>query len=242
MQKSRLLFVAKWSAFISFLLLLIGTIGVILIDTDEYEFFDPSLSNMVELEPRTSELVELESSKIYIALRIDNSDSNAQLKLINESGIRFDGRSANWLDLPRTGLDDTVYNTVRVFEITKEGSYSIYNEGNNTLWLVDETANQNELFKQKSILIVTLSCCLGVPIGIVALLLTIIGWRRNKKNIKFKIISSSDIEIQNKDADIKIITSMNKVPDPFVEDTKNIIKHINTEEEKDTFWKEWDDE
>jgi len=252
--------IAKWMMVASFLLLLAGAIGIAFIDNEDFEFYDPDVTNLTKLSPESSESIYLESTKIYVALRIDDGISNASLKLINNSGDEYEGRSANWLDLPRTGIDNTVYMTVRVFEISSEGDYILFNEGNNTLWFVDETANQFEIFNESYILLVSLSCCMGIPIGFIALFLGIVGWRKEKKNINL-IDNQSGTELEYRESEIRIITDEERIPEPFIE-KKDIslinstkdglnLKHVdnaseyNEENKKlknDTYWEEWDND
>jgi hypothetical protein len=253
--------IAKWMMIASFLLLLAGAIGIAFIDNEDFEFYDPNVTNLTKLSPDSSESIYLESTKIYVALRIDDGISNASLKLINNSGDEYEGRSANWLDLPRTGMDNTVYMTVRVFEISSEGDYILFNEGNNTLWFVDETANQFEIFNESYILLVSLSCCMGIPIGFIALFLGIVGWRKGKKNINLIIDNQNGTELEYRESEIRIITDEERIPEPFIE--KNDISLINStkdrlnlkhvddtseykEENKklknDTYWEEWDND
>ena len=253
--------IAKWMMIASFLLLLAGAIGIAFIDNEDFEFYDPNVTNLTKLSPDSSESIYLESTKIYVALRIDDGISNASLKLINNSGAEYEGRSANWLDLPRTGMDNTVYMTVRVFEISSEGDYILFNEGNNTLWFVDETANQFEIFNESYILLVSLSCCMGIPIGFIALFLGIVGWRKGKKNINLIIDNQNGTELEYRESEIRIITDEERIPEPFIE--KNDISLINStkdslnlkhvddtseykEENKklknDTYWEEWDND
>ena len=219
------------------------------------------MTNLAKLSPESSESIYLDSTKIYVALRIDDGISDASLKLINNSGDEYEGRSANWLDLPRTGIDNTVYITVRVFEIKNEGDYILFNEGNNTLWFVDETANQFEIFNESYILLVSLSCCMGIPIGFIALFLGIIGWRKEKKNIDLIIDNQSGTELGDMESEIRIITNEEKIPEPFIE--KNNANLINSTKDKvnlkyfddtseskeenkklknDTYWEEWDND
>tara|TARA_B110000967_G_scaffold32247_1_gene30680 strand:- start:5745 stop:6515 length:771 start_codon:yes stop_codon:yes gene_type:complete len=253
--------VAKWMMVGSLLLLLAGAIGIAFIDNEDFEFYDPDVTNLAKLSPESSESIYLDSTKIYVALRIDDGISDASLKLINNSGDEYEGRSANWLDLPRTGIDNTVYITVRVFEIKNEGDYILFNEGNNTLWFVDETANQFEIFNESYILLVSLSCCMGIPIGFIALFLGIIGWRKEKKNIDLIIDNQSGTELGDRESEIRIITNEEKIPEPFIE--KNNANLINSTKDKvnlkyfddtseskeenkklknDTYWEEWDND
>ncbi len=253
--------IAKWMMVASFLLLLAGAIGIAFIDNEDFEFYDPDVTNLTKLSPESSESIYLESNKIYVALRIDDGVYNASLKLINNSGDEYEGRSANWLDLPRTGIDNTVYTTVRVFEISREGDYILFNEGNNTLWFVDETANQFEIFNESYILLVSLSCCMGIPIGFIALFLGIVGWRKEKRNINLIIDRQSGTELEDRESEIRIITNEEKIPEPFIEknnisltnstkdmlNLKNIDDVSETKEENkklknDTYWEEWDND
>ena len=239
---SRLLQIAKWLTLASFLLLLIGAIGIALIDDDSLNILDPSVTNMAELSPDSSKSISLENRGIYVALRIPGEETESNLRLIDSLGEEERGRTANWYDFPRTGTDGTIYDTVRVFEINNDGDFILYNEGNNTLWLVDETSYQADILGEFSFLIVSLGCCLGIITGILALLLALIGWRRRSKETNVKIGIVSDILIENQNTKIKIIKSEGKIPDPFIDNRKNTESDTVKNNEKDNFWQDWDNQ
>ena len=238
---NRLLKSAKWFTLFSFLLLLVSVVSYVNANEDIEEIYDPIGNNMAELPPEGSQTVELKENGIYIALRVRGFDIEPELKLINSTGKEYLGRSPVWLDFPRVGVDDTIYDVVRVFEPTQNEEYIFYNEGNNTLWLIDEVSNQRDVSQTTSIFIFSIGCCLGIPIGVIAFILAIMGWRKGLKGIDKGVKMDSSLMIDPKGTEIKIIKSPSEVPDPFINKSSNVIKQIE-KPEKDTKWEDWDNQ
>ena len=83
--------------------------------------------------------------------------------------------------LRRPGEDGTIYAPVRVFRTAPAGEYTLYNDAGTTLWFVDDVSAQNALFESGWFVTMFLGCCLGLPLGIVALVLALVGRGQSKK-------------------------------------------------------------
>ena len=230
----------KWLTAISIIFLLMGTLAYFYAENEMIEILDPENNNLVELAPNSSQSVELEKMGMYVALRMDKNNGLAELKLINSSGKEIEGRDAAWYDFPRTGVDGTIYETVKVYENPENEQYILYNEGNTTLWLIDETSNQIEMFSNPSFIALTCGFCFGIPLAIIGLFILIIGWRR-KKNARKKSISN-DFYVDQKNENIKIIMDTEKVPDPFIKSGLEISNNVKSSDNKDNFWEDWDNQ
>tara|TARA_X000001036_G_scaffold272480_1_gene253063 strand:- start:38308 stop:38964 length:657 start_codon:yes stop_codon:yes gene_type:complete len=217
-----------------------GTLSYFYAEDEMIEILDPENNNLVELAPNSSQSVELEKMGMYVALRVDKNNELAELKLINSSGKEIEGRDAAWYDFPRTGVDGTIYETVKVYENPEKEQYILYNQGNTTLWLIDETSNQIEMFSNPSFIALTCGFCFGIPLAIIGLLILIIGWRR-KKNIRLKTISN-EFYIDKENENIKIITDTKKIPDPFIKTDLEVSQKVKISDSKDDFWEDWDNQ
>tara|TARA_B100001113_G_scaffold77978_1_gene61137 strand:- start:27956 stop:28666 length:711 start_codon:yes stop_codon:yes gene_type:complete len=235
-----LLRIGKWLAVISLVFLLIGTIAYFYAQDDMIEILDPKTTNLVELPPNTSQSVELERMGLYVALRVDGEDILPELKLINSSGTEIEGREAAWYDFDRAGVDGTVYQTVMVFENTKNERYVIYNEGETTLWLIDETSNQIEVMTDSGFIAISCGFCMGIPLAILAVITLLVGWRKGIGNQKVSI--SDELYIDKEGGKIKIVTDIQNVPDPFIKNNGLITGKTENIEKSDTFWEDWDNQ
>lgn len=232
--------IGKWLAVISLVFLLMGTIAYFYAQDDMIEILDPKSTNLVELPPNTSQSVELERMGLYVALRIDREDTLPELKLINSSGKEIEGRDAAWYDFDRTGVDGSIYQTVMVFENTKNEEYILYNEGETTLWLIDETSNQIEIMSDPGFIAISCGFCMGIPLAIFAAIALIIGWRKGVNNQKISI--SEELYIDKEGGKIKIVTDIQNIPDPFIKNNDLSISKTENIEKRDTFWEDWDNQ
>ena len=230
----------KWLTAISLIFLLMGTLSYFYAEDEMIEILDPENNNLVELAPNSSQSVELEKMGMYVALRADKNNDLAELKLINSSGKEIEGRDAAWYDFPRTGVDGTIYETVKVYENPEKDQYILHNQGNTTLWLIDETSNQIEMFSNPSFIALTCGFCFGIPLAIIGLLILIIGWRR-KKNIRLETISN-EVYIDKENENIKIITDTKKISDPFIKTDLEVSQKVKISDSKDDFWEDWDNQ
>jgi hypothetical protein len=81
---------------------------------------------------------------------------------------------------------------------------------------------------------------MGIPLAILALITLLIGWRKGANNQKLSF--SDELYIDKERGKIKIVKNIQNIPDPFMEN--NDLNAIKTEniENKDTFWKDWDNQ
>ena len=232
--------IGKWLAVTSLSFLLVGTIAYFYAQDDMIEVLDPKTTNLVELPPNSSQSVELERMGLYVALRIDGEDTLPELKLINSSGKEIEGREAAWYDFDRAGVDGSIYQTVMVFENTKNEKYILYNEGETTLWLIDETSNQIEIMSDPGFIAISCGFCIGIPLAILAVITLLIGWRKGTKNKKTSI--SDELYIDKQGGKIKIVTDIQNIPDPFIKNNDLRTNKTENIEKKDTFWEDWDNQ
>jgi hypothetical protein len=215
---------------------------------------------IIKLESGEQGSVELTEIGYYIALRIDEKGQKElpELKLIDDDGLEIEGREPGLIESKNKRPDatgDLVYVPVRVLEIKNNGDYDLTNEGNTTLWLVNDVEIQASLFSDNWILLSMISCCLGFPLGVITLIVGLILWRRGQKAPQKEIIIQENI--MTTDELFKMRDSVGNVADPFVtrndgaEEDKEEVFVDNTEGKSegvsptkkvsDNGWKNWDD-
>ena len=251
--------VAQWSSAISVLLLI--TFMAVLPGTYEKmePMLDPEQQNVARLEAGESASVDFVGGHVYVALRVseDGNDPVAELRLFDGENQEFSGDSPTRLHVERF-VNGTSYAPVRVFCFPNgcdSGTYTLHNEGDSVLWLVDDSASDFEFFTEPLVLATFATCCLGVMSGIIALIFAILMFQ-NKSNQDGKQVSGLIIDgrVMTTDELYRAHQEQNKeisdVPDPFVRSSANnqAIEPISDEndlqigeEEGADAWKGWDE-
>lgn len=250
--------IAKWSSAIS-VLLLITFMALLPGAYEKMEpMLDPEQQNVARLESGGSTSVDFVDGHVYVALRqSEGGDPSADLRLMDEQGEVFSGNSPGRLHGERF-VNGTSYSPVRVFCFPsgcKGGTYTLHNEGDSVLWLVDDSASDTEFLTEPLILAAFGTCCLGVISGIIALIFAILmlGNRSSKDGkqvsglvIDGKVMTTDELyrayQEQNIDA--------SGVPEPFVRNPSNnkTIQSVSDEsdfqigeDDSDDEWKGWDE-
>ena len=251
--------VAQWSSAISVLLLI--TFMAVLPGTYEKmePMLDPEQQNVARLEAGESASVDFVGGHVYVALRVseDGNDPVAELRLFDEENQEFSGDSPTRLHVERF-VNGTSYAPVRVFCFPNgcdSGTYTLHNEGDSVLWLVDDSASDFEFFTEPLVLATFATCCLGVMSGIIALIFAILMFQ-NKSNQDGKQVSGLIIDgrVMTTDELYRAHQEQNKeisdVPDPFVRSSADnqAIEPISDEndlqigeEDGEDAWKGWDE-
>ena len=251
--------VAQWSSAISVLLLI--TFMAVLPGTYEKmePMLDPEQQNMARLEAGESASVDFVGGHVYVALRVNEGGDApaAELRLLDEENQEFSGDSPTRLHVERV-VNGTSYAPVRVFCFPNgcdSGTYTLHNEGDSVLWLVDDSASDFEFFTEPLVLATFATCCLGVMSGIIALIFAILMFQ-NKSNQDGKQVSGLIIDgrVMTTDELYRAHQEQNKeisdVPDPFVRSSTNnqAIETISDEndlqigeEDGEDAWKGWDE-
>ena len=251
--------VAQWSSAISVLLLI--TFMAVLPGTYEKmePMLDPEQQNMARLEAGESASVDFVGGHVYVALRVNEGGDApaAELRLLDEENQELSGDSPTRLHVERR-VNGTSYAPVRVFCFPNgcdSGTYTLHNEGDSVLWLVDDSASDFEFFTEPLVLATFATCCLGVVSGIIALIFAILMFQ-NKSNQDGKQVSGLIIDgrVMTTDELYRAHQEQNKeisdVPDPFVRSSTNnqAIETISDEndlqigeEDGEDAWKGWDE-
>ena len=252
--------VAQWSSAISVLLLI--TFMAVLPGTYEKmePMLDPEQQNMARLEAGESASVDFVGGHVYVALRVNDGENDpaAELRLLfDDENQEFSGDSPTRLHVERL-VNGTSYAPVRVFCFPngcQSGTFTLHNDGDSVLWLVDDSASDIEFLTEPLVLATFGACCLGVMSGIIALIFGILVFR-DKSNQDGKQVSGLIIDgrVMTTDELYHAYQEQNKevsdVPDPFVRSsTNNRVKEPISdendlqigEEEGGDAWKGWDE-
>jgi len=224
----------------SFILLVVAIIALIQIypslafDKDEY---------VVKLEPGESANFELEDGTILTALRVnEGSNPPDALRLEDSNGSELPGRAPGLYDADRPGLDEqTIYSPVRVFDNMEIGTYTLHNDDESSvLWVVDDGAMIDEVYKDPWLYLFYIGCCLGMPVGLVGLILAVMVWTDKRKlPDQFVLTNDGRVVISEMDGIELVQEQLADVPGPFVDSTTEEIE--DRPKESDKRWIEWDD-
>ncbi len=229
----------------SLLLVLIGVVSYYNAMPVMFEELDPSQRHLLELETGESGEVNLDQLGEYVALRVTGEDSqSAEIRLIDAIGSEESGSAPTRLDLERPGEDGTLYVPVRVFRSAQAGDYTLHNDGNTTLWFVDDVSAQKALFGNGWFVMMFFGCCLGIPLGVVALILILAG-RGGRTKAGGPVVMSKEGRLPTTDELYRQYRGLPEteteemVADPFPGQTKVTKKSQQAEGDRD--WRGWDE-
>mgnify|MGYP001335483135 FL=1 len=227
----------------SLLLILIGGVSYYNAMPAIFDELDPAQRHLLELEAGESEEVTLELFGEYVALRVTEGDSQAaELRLIDAMGSEESGSAPTGLDVDRLGEDETLYTSVRVFRSAQAGDYTLHNDGNTTLWFVDDVSAQKALFGSGWFVMMFFGCCLGLPLGVIALILALAG-RGQRKKSGGPVVMSKEGRLPTTDELYRQYRGLpeeeESIADPFPGQTKVGEESQQTEGDRD--WQGWDE-
>ena len=247
---------AKILSALSFFLLLMGTVAWSSASDESEKYLDPSQFNEAVIGPGESIVVNISSTSFlgqreYLAMRIvEDSDPLPEVRLtLGSDECRSDDPSIIHIDR-QLNPDSPKFRVVRVFLPNETGDYTLYNDAESgDLWLVDDFRSQTRIFQENPISIVVMigGCCIGGPVGLVALCLAIIGWRQNGPQESIlvqpqdQLMTTSDLyrEYQKSQAEVE---ARQTAPDPFLEatsaDYSDIVGDVNPPADEN--WENWD--
>ena len=248
--------VAKWASAIS-IVLLISFMAILPNAVENLEpMFDPELENVTRLDAGESDSFDLKGSHVYVALRLSEGEDDpiANLRMIENDGQEFSGDGPTRLHVERL-VNGTTYVPVRVFMPPSGGTYTLYNDGDSVLWLVDDTASELKVFSDPVILAMFGTCCFGVMSGIIALIFAILMLQNKSKDdgrkpsgliIDGKVLTTDELYRAHQEQN----TDASGVPKPFVTNSSNKqnIQPVSDEgdsqngkDDSDGDWKGWDE-
>jgi len=241
--------VLRWAKILSgcsFLLLLIAVMSASEALDDSEPFLDPSQFNEAFVEAGASASVNLSNDRYYLALRVteDGEDVPVELRLTDSEGEDCAWEAPGALSIDRQlSADSPTYRTVRVYLPGESGTYTLHNDATDaSVWIVDDYAAQSEMLGSPSVLLMMLGCCFGIPFGIVALILAVVGWTRPAES---KVQVSAEVRIMTTE---EVYEQYNEgepvekgVPDPWKgsEPSTPPVEEVG-EEVANQSWENWD--
>ena len=139
--------------------------------------------------------------------------------------------------------DSPIYRTVRVYLPGESGTYTLHNDATDgSVWIVDDYAAQSEMLGSPSVLLMMFGCCFGIPFGVVALILAIVGWTRPdgskvEVSAEVRIMTTEEVyEQYNREGPVE-----KPVPDPWKGSEPSTPPVEEVEEEvSNQSWENWD--
>ena len=205
-----------------------GTVAWSSASDESEKYLDPAQFNEAVIGPGESIVVNISStsffgSREYLAMRIvEDSDPLPEVRLtLGSDECRSDDPSIIHIDR-QLNSDGPKFRVVRVF-LPNETGDCLYNDAESgDLWLVDDFRSQTRIFQENPISIVVMigGCCIGGPVGLVALCLAIIGWRQNGAQESIlvqpqdRLMTTSDLyrEYQKSQAEVESRQTLHQIP------------------------------
>ena len=226
----------------SAVLLLLAVISLLQVSDEIIESYDPEANYIVKLEPGDSGSFGIEESTTVSALRVsDGGTPDSELTLIDASGSEVSGSKPGWMEPIRIGSDEeTVYSPVRVFKGLK-GNYTLQNQGDSDLWLVDDEVSANKMFGNLWLYLFYIGCCIGSPVGLVGIILAIMVWTDKRKlPDQFVIIDNGSVIMEDAQNEVSALEGVGEAPNPFLVDESRTAEKPQ-EDKADETWKKWDE-
>jgi len=263
--------IAMWASGVSFALL----VAFILFMPDGMEemgsILDPEKENVVRLEAGESAAIDLVDSHYYVALRVvgNGDDPSADLRLVDDGGeTEIEGDAPGWLHTDRLIEENgPTYRPIRAFIIPDSASYTLHNEGDSTLWLVDDYASEMEIISNLTILAMFGSCCFSLIAGLIAIIFATLAFRSRSKApkqqvsgvvIEGRVMTTDELfraqQQTESGADEAGIAQAQRpssnIPDPFVGQSTEVASHPPKKTDSSTSkdgdqggesWRGWDE-
>ena len=260
----------KWLAIASIVLIGISIISFTNSMDDVEDLLDPEINNIGIVAPNSSELIKLQPGRIYTILRIVDeigTEALLDMEITDSQGNEIDISSPTWMQPQRTGSSGTIiYDSVGTISINDSGVYDFSNENSTSnLYVVDDQAVDLQAMQEPALIIAFLSCCLGLLILPISLIIhLVIG--REKKEQKIVMTGLPTNQIPTTDelykiregkmdpSEVKGVAKPSRpIPSPFVDrnpEPRKIIQSKpienkrreveNKDDEDGEDWKNWD--
>ena len=172
-MSTRLRRATKGSAIAALVLLLVGVAAYASSYEELGRLMDPEENNLADLYSGESAQIEISGGSQIAALRLINESSteNPQVRLIGVDG-KEEGREPNLLDTKWISEDGgRIYEAVRIYEPGLTGTFTIHNDAEQRLIVVDNAELQSKLLAEPLLLLMMISCCGGVTATLAAIIL-----------------------------------------------------------------------
>ena len=215
------------------ILVFIGTYGE---STDKIvQIMNVEENNLLELESGEEDAIQLEKIRFYTVVTLEGNEiKEYEVKLIDQDGQEISGYEPSSIEKMNKRPDSSgklVFVPVIIFEVPSDGEYVFHNQGNNSLWVLDDIEIQSSLISDQIILVSMFSCCLGFPLGIIALIGWLVVWRTKNKSpqkliVNEQIMTTDQLFKQYNAKSEKSMIENDEVPAPF-RDIEKVTVTIN---------------
>ena len=215
------------------ILVFIGTYGE---STDKIvQIMNVEENNLLELESGEEDAIQLEKIRFYTVVTLEGNEiKEYEVKLIDQDGQEISGYEPSSIEKMNKRPDSSgklVFIPVIIFEVPSDGEYVFHNQGNNSLWVLDDIEIQSSLISDQIILVSMFSCCLGFPLGIIALIGWLVVWRTKNKSpqkliVNEQIMTTDQLFKQYNAKSEKSMIENDEVPAPF-RDIEKVTVTIN---------------
>ncbi|MAD56026.1 MAG: hypothetical protein CL974_00585 [Euryarchaeota archaeon] len=215
------------------ILVFIGTYGE---STDKIvQIMNVEENNLLELESGEEDAIQLEKIRFYTVVTLEGNEiKEYEVKLINQDGQEISGYEPSSIEKMNKRPDSSgklVFIPVIIFVVPSDGEYVFDNQGNNSLWVLDDIEIQSSLISDQIILVSMFSCCLGFPLGIIALIGWLVVWRTKNKSpqkliVNEQIMTTDQLFKQYNAKSERSMIENGEVPAPF-RDIEKVTVTIN---------------
>ena len=215
------------------ILVFIGTYGE---STDKIvQIMNVEENNLLELESGEEDAIQLEKIRFYTVVTLEGNEiKEYEVKLIDQDGQEISGYEPSSIEKMNKRPDSSgklVFVPVIIFEVPSDAEYVFHNQGNNSLWVLDDIEIQSSLISDQIILVSMFSCCLGFPLGIIALIGWLVVWRTKNKSpqkliVNEQIMTTDQLFKQYNAKSEKSMIENDEVPAPF-RDIEKVTVTIN---------------
>jgi hypothetical protein len=170
---TRLRRATKGSAIAALVLLLVGVAAYASSYDELAKLMNPEENNLADLHSGESAQIEISGGSQIAALRLINESSteNPQVRLVGVDGEE-EGREPNLLDTKWISEDGgRIYEAVRIYEPGLTGTFTIHNDAEQRLIVVDNAELQSKLLAEPLLLLMMISCCGGLSATLAAIIL-----------------------------------------------------------------------
>jgi len=170
---TRLRRATKGSAIAALVLLLVGVAAYASSYDELARLMNPEENNLADLHSGESAQIEISGGSQIAALRLINESSteNPQVRLVGVDGEE-EGREPNLLDTKWISEDGgRIYEAVRIYEPGLTGTFTIHNDAEQRLIVVDNAELQSKLLAEPLLLLMMISCCGGLSATLAAIIL-----------------------------------------------------------------------
>jgi len=259
---TRLRRATKGSAIAALVLLLVGVAAYASSYDELAGLMDPEENNLADLHSGESAQIEISGGSQIAALRLINESSteNPQVRLVGVDGEE-EGREPNLLDTKWISEDGgRIYEAVRIYEPGLTGTFTIHNDAEQRLIVVDNAELQSKLLAEPLLLLMMISCCGGLSATLAAIILFFLQLRNRGETeqkvsglvVDGQVMTTNELyRMQRGGAKEEPVDSA--VADPFVDRESKTTRQEEIPDSKEEFtdsakidsdsveWRSWDE-